>query len=45
MSQTDIGFNYWPHSDVVIKLDYQSQKAPVGSDEYEGVNLGMGYQF
>ncbi|MDH5409107.1 MAG: OprO/OprP family phosphate-selective porin [Gammaproteobacteria bacterium] len=44
-SQTDVGFNYWPHGDVVIKFDYQTQDAPEGSDEYDGINLGIGYQF
>lgn len=44
-TQTDIGFNYWPHEDVVLKADYQTQDAPQGKDEYEGFNLGVGYQF
>lgn len=44
-TQTDIGFNYWPHEDVVLKADYQTQEAPQGKDEYEGFNLGVGYQF
>lgn len=44
-TQTDVGVNYWPHPDVVIKLDYQDQAAPVGQNEYDGFNLGIGYQF
>lgn len=44
-NQTDVGFNYWPHEDVVIKMDYQTQDAPVGNDEYDGFNVGIGYQF
>lgn len=44
-TQTDIGFNYWPHDDVVLKLDYQTQDTPVGSNEYDGINLAVGYQF
>jgi hypothetical protein len=44
-TQTDVGFNYWPHDDVVIKFDYQTQDAPAGSNEYDGFNLGVGYQF
>lgn len=44
-SQIDVGANYWPHHNVVVKLDYQSQKSPAGSDEFEGFNLGIGYQF
>ena len=42
-SQTDVGFNYWPHEDVVIKADYQTQNNIAGN--FEGFNLGLGYQF
>ena len=42
-SQTDVGFNYWPHEDVVIKADYQAQNDIAG--DFDGVNLGIGYQF
>jgi hypothetical protein len=44
-SQIDAGVNYWPHEDVVIKFDYQDQDAPASSNEYDGFNLGVGYQF
>ncbi|MDO8989705.1 MAG: porin [Sideroxyarcus sp.] len=44
-SQADVGVNYWPHPDVVVKLDYQDQKAPAGQNELDGFNLGLGYQF
>ena len=44
-SQADVGVNYWPHSDVVVKLDYQTQKSPSGKDEFDGFNVGVGYQF
>ena len=44
-SQWDVGFNYWPHEDVVLKVDYQNQSAPAGKAEYDGFNLGIGYQF
>ena len=44
-SQVDVGVNYWPHPDVVVKMDYQNQKSPTGSDEFDGLNLGVGYQF
>jgi len=44
-AQTNIGVSYWPHPDVVIKADYQTQDVPTGKDEYEGINLGVGYQF
>ncbi len=43
--QIDLGVNYWPHPDVVVKLDYQNQSAPAGKDEFDGFNLGVGYQF
>lgn len=42
-SQTDIGFNYWPHEDVVLKADYQAQNDIAG--DFDGFNLGIGYQF
>jgi hypothetical protein len=44
-AQTDIGLNYWLHPNVVFKLDYQDQDAPVGRAEYDGWNLGVGYMF
>lgn len=44
-SQVDVGLNYWPHADVVLKIDYQDQDAPTGSSEYDGINIGVGYQF
>lgn len=40
--QTDVGFNYWPHENVVIKFDVQSQSGAVNDD---GFNLGVGYMF
>lgn len=46
MAQVDIGMNYWPHPQVVIKADLQNQKAPLASaDEFDGFNLGIGYMF
>ena len=42
-SQTDIGVNYWPHEDVVVKFDYQVQNDNAGNQD--GFNLGLGYQF
>lgn len=42
-SQTDIGVNYWPHENVVIKADIQSQNDTAG--DLDGLNLGVGYQF
>ena len=46
MRQFDVGVNYWPHPQVVIKADIQNQKAPLASvNEYDGFNLGVGYMF
>lgn len=42
--QWDIGINYWPHEDVVIKADYQYQNNDNSKDQ-NGLNLGLGYQF
>ncbi len=42
-AQTDVGFNYWPHEDVVFKFDYQMQNDD--AKDYDGFNLGVGYQF
>lgn len=42
--QTDIGLNYWPHEDVVIKVDYQTQDNANNQDQ-NGFNIGIGYQF
>ena len=43
--QFDLGINWWPHRDVVVKLDYQNQEAPKGKKELDGINVGLGYQF
>ncbi|MCW9046762.1 MAG: porin [Gammaproteobacteria bacterium] len=42
-AQTDVGINYWPHEDVVIKADYQMQNDDAG--DFDGFNVGIGYQF
>lgn len=43
-SQVDVGVNWWPHEQVVIKADYQWQDNDNGKDQ-EGFNLGIGYDF
>ncbi len=43
-TQWDFGVNFWPHEDVVIKADYQTQDNDSGGDQ-EGFNLGVGLQF
>jgi len=42
--QIDIGINYWPHEDVVIKADYMKQDFDNKKGQ-KGFNLGLGYQF
>lgn len=43
--QYDVGFNFWPHPDVVLKADYREQDHESSSGEEDGFNLGIGYQF
>ena len=43
-TQVDVGINYWPHPDVVLKADYQFQDND-DENERDGFNLGVGYQF
>lgn len=43
--QYDVGINYWPHPDVVLKADYQKQDNEGNIGEKDGFNLGVGYQF
>ena len=40
--QTNVGVNYWPQENVVLKFDVQ-QQGQNGSDD--GFNLGVGYMF
>ncbi len=42
--QIDVGMNYWPHEDVVLKLHYQTQDNADGKNQ-NGLNMGIGYQF
>tara|TARA_B110000908_G_scaffold133999_1_gene158244 strand:- start:2 stop:1216 length:1215 start_codon:yes stop_codon:yes gene_type:complete len=42
--QTDIGFNYWIHEQVVLKVDYFDQDNDSGT-EYKGFNAGIGWSF
>ena len=41
-NQTNVGINYWPHENVVLKADIQRQG---GAADDDGFNLGVGYQF
>jgi len=40
--QSNVGFNYWPHENVVFKFDLENRS---GAQEGNGFNLGLGYQF
>jgi hypothetical protein len=43
--QVNAGFNFWPHPDVVLKADVQQQDNEGDSNNDNGWNLGVGYQF
>lgn len=46
MEMFNLGFNYWPHPQVVFKFDAQWQNADgPTARELDGINLGLGYQF
>ncbi len=43
--QWDLGVNYWPLPNVVIKADYQNQNSPADRRALDGFGLSIGYQF
>ncbi len=46
--QWELGFNYWPHEDVVIKFDFRSRDHDLVGDagrNFDGFDVGLGYQF
>ncbi len=43
--QYDVGVNFWPHPDVVLKVDLQQQDNEGTTNNDNGFNLGVGYQF
>ena len=43
--QTNVGVSFWLEPDVVLKADIQRQTVPTGKDQFNGFNLGVGYQF
>jgi hypothetical protein len=45
LRQTDVGVNYWPHPQVVLKADYQLLDVPAGQFGDDRINLGVGYMF
>lgn len=44
-AEWSFGFNWWPHPQVVFKLDYQIQDFEDDTGEDDRINLGVGYQF
>lgn len=45
VKQWDLGLNWWLDPQVVVKVDYQDQDAENEDDEFDGFNVGVGYQF
>ena len=46
--QWEIGANFWPHEDVVLKADYRSRDHDLSSEsgrDFDAFDLGIGYQF
>ncbi len=48
--QWEIGANYWPHEDVVLKVDYRNRNVDTvdiaaKSVDFTAFDLGLGYQF
>jgi len=48
-SQWEMGANWWPHKDVVVKFDYRDRSHdPEAEDQgrdFDGFDLGIGYMF
>ncbi|MBF8269662.1 MAG: hypothetical protein HW386_1371 [Gammaproteobacteria bacterium] len=44
--QFSVGFNWWPHANVAFKFEAQWEDADGRVDRtFDGINLGLGYQF
>lgn len=43
--EINFGLNFWPHEDVVLKVDALLQDTPDGTDSDDKVNFGVGFQF
>ncbi len=44
--QVSTGINYWPHEDVVLKMDFEFNDAPDGRGPNDNrLNLGLGFQY
>jgi hypothetical protein len=47
-SQWQVGLNWWPHENVVIKFDYRDRSHDIGSAagrDFHGIDIGIGYNF
>ncbi|MBT8123341.1 MAG: OprO/OprP family phosphate-selective porin [Gammaproteobacteria bacterium] len=48
-SQWEVGANWWPHTDVVVKFDYRDRshdpEAEADGRDFDGFDLGIGYMF
>jgi hypothetical protein len=43
--QIDVGLNFWPHQNVVLKADMAFVDAPSGGKDDEILNLGVGFNY
>ena len=43
--QYNFGVNYWPHPNVVFKMDYQVEERPAGAEDDNRLDLGVGFQY
>jgi hypothetical protein len=46
--QWEVGLNYWPHEDVVLKADYRNREHDLATEsgrDFDAFDLGIGYQF
>jgi len=47
-SQQEIGFNYWPIDNVVLKMDFRTREfddASLNTSDFDAIDLGFGYNF
>ena len=48
-SQWEVGFNWWPNEDVVVKFDFRDRshdpEAKAQGRDFDGFDLGIGYMF
>ncbi len=46
--QWEVGLNWWPHENVVLKVDYRDRSHDLASQrgrDFTGIDLGLGYSF